>query len=69
MFFLPSVSRAVETDAAVQDLIERIAPGHVKDFVIDTIVPPAGENVFEVEGLAWQDRVARRWTAFAGSRI
>ena len=51
MLFLPSLARAVETDAAVQDLIERIAPGHVKDFVIETIVPPTGENVFEVEGL------------------
>jgi alpha-N-acetylglucosaminidase len=33
-------------------LIERIAPGHGGDFVIETIAAPAGENVFEVEGRA-----------------
>ncbi|MGD0745400.1 MAG: alpha-N-acetylglucosaminidase [Verrucomicrobiota bacterium] len=40
---------AAEADAAVRGLIERIAPGHGRDFVVETIAAPAGENVFEVE--------------------
>ncbi len=30
-------------------MIERIAPGHAKDFIIETIPAPAGQNVFEVD--------------------
>ena len=40
---------AADADVAVRGLIERIAPGHAKDFVVETIAAPAGENVFEVE--------------------
>ena len=40
---------ATEDDVAVRRLIERIVPGHVQDFIIETITAPAGENVFEVE--------------------
>jgi alpha-N-acetylglucosaminidase len=40
-------ARAAETP--VSGLIDRIAPGHGGDFVIETIAAPAGENVFEVE--------------------
>src|SRR5208282_1179408 len=42
-------ARAAEIDMAVPRLIERIAPGHGRDFVLETIAAPAGENVFEVE--------------------
>ena len=42
-------ARTAEADAAVLRLIERIAPGHGRDFVLETIAAPAGENVFEVE--------------------
>ena len=41
-------ARAVETDTPVGGLIERIAPGHARDFIVETIPAPAGENVFEV---------------------
>ena len=51
MLFLPLMAHAIEADAAVQDMIERIAPGHVNDFVIETIASPTAENVFEVEAL------------------
>ncbi len=40
---------AAEADAAVRRLIERIAPGHGQDFVVETIAASAGENIFEVE--------------------
>ena len=40
---------ASESDPALGGLIERIAPGHKQDFIIETIPAPAGENVFEVE--------------------
>ena len=43
---------AVEADAAVRGLIERIAPGHAGDFAIESIPAPEGENVFEVEARA-----------------
>jgi len=42
-------AHATEADVAVRKLIERITPGHGQDFVIETIVAPAGENIFEVE--------------------
>ncbi|MGH7953094.1 MAG: alpha-N-acetylglucosaminidase TIM-barrel domain-containing protein, partial [Limisphaerales bacterium] len=48
LFFQILDARAAETDTAVGALIERIAPGHAKDFVIETIPAPAGENIFEV---------------------
>lgn len=38
-----------EADLAVSGLIERIAPGHGCDFVVETIPAASGENVFEVE--------------------
>jgi alpha-N-acetylglucosaminidase len=41
--------RAVEADAAVRGLIERITPGHADNFVIENIRATEGENVFEVE--------------------
>ena len=50
LLVVPSMSFAIETNAAVRGLIERIAPGHAKDFIIETIAAPAGENVFVVEG-------------------
>jgi alpha-N-acetylglucosaminidase len=40
---------AAQPDMAVRGLIGRIAPGHVHDFVLETIPAPGGENVFEVE--------------------
>ena len=42
-------TRAAEFDVAVRRLIERIAPGHGQDFIIETIAASAGENIFEVE--------------------
>ena len=42
-------ARAAEDDVAVRRLTERIAPGHGRDFIIETIAAPAGENIFEVE--------------------
>ena len=45
----PAASRAVEMDNPVFGLIERVAPGHEKEFVVETIAAPDGENVFEVE--------------------
>lgn len=45
-----SILHAAGPDAAVRGLIDRIAPGHGPDFVIETIAAPANENVFEVEG-------------------
>lgn len=42
-------THAAETAKPVRQLIERIAPGHVQEFVLETIPAPAGENVFEVE--------------------
>jgi len=47
--FVPLSAHAIPRDAAVRGLIARIAPGHGKDFVLETIAAPAGENVFEVE--------------------
>jgi len=40
---------ATEDDRVVRGLIERIAPAHGRDFVIETIPASANENVFEVE--------------------
>jgi alpha-N-acetylglucosaminidase len=40
---------AAEADVAVRGLVERIAPGHSRDFVFETILASTGENVFEVE--------------------
>jgi alpha-N-acetylglucosaminidase len=40
---------ATEVDSAVRQLIERLAPGHAGDFVLEGIAAPAGENAFEVE--------------------
>jgi alpha-N-acetylglucosaminidase len=48
LLFAPE-ARAVEDNAAVRGLIERIAPGHADDFVLETMATPAGEDVFEVE--------------------
>lgn len=42
-------TRAAEVDVVVRRLIERIAPGHRQDFVVETIAASAGENIFEVE--------------------
>lgn len=39
---------AADKDDPVRGLIGRITPGHAKEFVVETIVAPAGENVFEV---------------------
>ncbi|HTV61716.1 MAG TPA: alpha-N-acetylglucosaminidase [Verrucomicrobiae bacterium] len=39
---------AVEIATPIGGLIERIAPGHAGDFIVETIPAPAGENVFEV---------------------
>jgi alpha-N-acetylglucosaminidase len=44
--------RAADLSEPVLALIERIAPGHTSDFLIETINAPAGENVFEVEANA-----------------
>ena len=41
-------ARAVEADTPLGGLIERILPGHAKDFIVQTIPAPAGENVFAV---------------------
>ena len=40
--------RAVDADTPLGGLIERILPGHAKDFIVQTIPAPAGENVFAV---------------------
>ena len=48
LLFQTEPARAVETDTPVGGLIERIAPGHARDFIVETIPAPAGENVFEV---------------------
>lgn len=42
-------ARAGDASAGVNALIERIAPGHAKDFVLETIAGPGKDNVFEVE--------------------
>ncbi len=39
---------AVQANTPIGGLIERIAPGHTGDFIIETIPAPPGENVFEV---------------------
>jgi len=39
---------AGDSPEAVRGLIERIAPGHGQDFILETIPAPAAENVFEV---------------------
>jgi alpha-N-acetylglucosaminidase len=49
LVFQPWEARGGESDTAVRELIHRIAPGHKRDFVIETISASAGENVFEVE--------------------
>jgi alpha-N-acetylglucosaminidase len=41
-------ARAADADTPLGGLIERILPGHAKDFIIETIPAPAGENVFAV---------------------
>lgn len=35
---------------SVSRLIDRILPGHGPEFVLETIAPPQGQNVFELEG-------------------
>ncbi len=40
---------AAEDGPAVRGLIERLAPGHDQDFVVEAIAASAGENIFEVE--------------------
>ncbi|HTY87691.1 MAG TPA: alpha-N-acetylglucosaminidase [Candidatus Acidoferrum sp.] len=40
---------AADDDTAVRGLIDRIAPGHGRDFVVETTRVSAGENAFEVE--------------------
>ena len=50
--FAAAVASANEPNAAgtaVRGLIERIAPGHASDFIIEEIPAPAGQNVFEVD--------------------
>ncbi len=51
MFLVPSLAHAAETDSVVRGLIDRLAPGHAKDFAIENLVPPDGENAFEVDAL------------------
>ena len=46
---LPSRAEPAEP-LAVTGLVERLLPGHGKDFVFETIPAPMGENVFEVAG-------------------
>ena len=46
---LVNATAASAADAAVRGLIERIAPGHAADFILEEIPAPAGENVFEVD--------------------
>ena len=41
-------SSAANTGSPVRQLMERIAPGHANDFVLETITATNGENVFEV---------------------
>jgi alpha-N-acetylglucosaminidase len=48
LLFQPLETWASES---VNRLIDRILPGHGRDFVIETIPAPDGLNVFEVEGL------------------
>ncbi len=48
LLFQTVAAQAVETDTPIGGLIERIAPGHAKDFIVETIPAPAGEDVFEV---------------------
>jgi len=38
------------TAEPIQGLIERLLPGHGREFVIETIPAPQGQNLFEVEG-------------------
>ncbi len=45
-------ARAVESDAAMRGLIDRIAPGHSNDFTLETIAAPGDQNIFEVEAQA-----------------
>jgi alpha-N-acetylglucosaminidase len=40
---------AAEAGGPVRSLIERITPGHSRDFALETVSAPAGENIFEVE--------------------
>jgi alpha-N-acetylglucosaminidase len=49
LFFQVMQVPAAEADAPVRSLIERIAPGHTGDFIIETMPAPTGENIFEVE--------------------
>ncbi len=39
---------AANPASPVRELIQRIAPGHVNDFILETITATNGENVFEV---------------------
>lgn len=41
-------ARAADAGSPLGALIERLLPGHAKDFIIQTIPAPAGENVFAV---------------------
>ena len=41
--------RSAGTEVPVQELIERIAPGRAKDFVVEFIPPHEGKDVFEIE--------------------
>ena len=51
--------RAAAPNAAVFGLVGRIVPGHERDFVVEEIPAPAGENVFEVEEIAGAGFVLR----------
>jgi len=45
----PSNAETSEPENTVSALIERILPGHSKDFIVETIETPPEEDVFEVE--------------------
>ena len=46
---LVNATAASAADSAVRALIERIAPGHENDFILEAIPAPAGQNIFEVD--------------------
>jgi len=49
LLVLPALAgHAASSERAVRGLIDRIAPGHGNDFILETIAATNGENIFEV---------------------
>ena len=59
LLFQIEETRAVETDTRIGGLIERIAPGHAKYSIVETIPAAVGGNVFEIDTVARNKIVLR----------